>query len=237
MSINEYNNAVNKKIDFLYRGQAEKCAREKKGRKLIWIIALPTIILMFFILKSQGTDLYASIIIPVLVMGGMVSVNEYKIFDGAKKKSRRMRFELSDITERIAILLDAGIPLWNAFVVVSENADESKPLEIELKQTVNAFVTDSGYYFEPEKAFQEMAERCGDSSVSSFVSLIIQNSRKGGGELSSMLRLQAVNQRQERKTLAKQLADEASTLMVIPSVITLAAIMVLVGAPAIIEII
>ena len=79
-----------------------------------------------------------------------------------------------------------------------------------------------------------MAARCGDASVSTFVSLVLQNSRKGSTELASLLRLQAVNQRTERKALAKQMADEASTLMLIPSAMILAAILVLTAAPAVI---
>ena len=81
----------------------------------------------------------------------------------------------------------------------------------------------------------DLAKRCGDSQVSTFVSLLVQNSKKGAGELASILRLHAVNQREERRAIAKQMADEASTLMVIPSVMVLAAIMILTAAPAVIR--
>lgn len=153
----------------------------------------------------------------------------------AKKKKRTMRFELSEITERIAILLEAGVPLWNSFVLLTENSEKTRPLECELKRCVNEYITETGYFYEPEAALGNMAERINDSTISTFVSLIVQNSRKGSGELVPILRMQAVNQRTERRAIAKQLADEASTLMVLPSVIVLAAIMVLVAAPAIIS--
>jgi hypothetical protein len=82
-----------------------------------------------------------------------------------------------------------------------------------------------------------MAVKCSDSTVSTFVSLIVQNSRKGTDELAELLRIQAVNARSERRMLAKQLAEEASTLMLLPSVLVLIAIMALAVAPAIIKLI
>jgi len=80
-----------------------------------------------------------------------------------------------------------------------------------------------------------MASRCKDATVSTFVSLVVQNSRKGTAELADLLRLQAVNARNERRMVAKQLSDEAATLMLIPSALILAAVLVIVAAPAVIR--
>ena len=55
--------------------------------------------------------------------------------------------------------------------------------------------------------------------------------------MAELLRIQAVNARSERRMLAKQLAEEASTLMLLPSVLVLIAIMALAVAPAIIKLI
>ncbi len=235
MKIGDYNRSVKDKITFLYGEGSERTLRKINGRRMLFVAALPLMIATAVLALMMGQNLLNSVLAGVLLIMSAVAFFEYRIFDKAKKKRRKMRFELSDITERAAILLEAGVPLWNAFAILAENADEAKPLELELKRTVASFVTESGYYYEPERAFQEMAGRCGDSAVSTFVSLVIQNSRKGGGELASLLRLQAVNQRTERRAIAKQLADEASTLMVIPSVMVLAAIMAIVAAPAVIQ--
>lgn len=148
-----------------------------------------------------------------------------------------MRLELAEILERMAVLLDAGVTLWNATVIVSDGSGATGAFEEELRCAVRRFQGDSGYYYDPEAAFEEMAVKCSDSTVSTFVSLIVQNSRKGTDELAELLRIQAVNARSERRMLAKQLAEEASTLMLLPSVLVLIAIMALAVAPAIIKLI
>jgi len=234
--VKEYNKKVEKKIDFLYGSfDGNLAEKKKKERKRSLILLMPISCLLFAAFYFLGIDFLESGLIGFST-GLMIALySEYSIFQKAKKKCRIMRFELSEITERLAILLEAGVPLWNALVIISETADEKKPLEMEIKRTTCSFISDSGYYYEPERCLGTLAERTNDATISTFVSLIVQNSRKGGNELSSMLRLQAVNQRTERRSIAKQLADEASTLMVLPSIIILAAIMVLVAAPAVIS--
>ena len=156
------------------------------------------------------------------------------IFKKAKDLCLQMRFELSDLLERIALLLDAGVTLWNAVIIVSECSGEGVLLR-ELRQTVHQFSGINGYYYEPEAAFEELARRCADPSVSTFVSLIVQNARKGTSELAELLRMQSVHARSERRMLAGRIAEEASTLMLIPSALVLAAVLVLVAAPAVIQ--
>lgn len=218
-------------------GRLKDKKKTEKERKRLFALALPIAGGIFIVLFLCGVKLLSAFVTAVLITGGVVGFSEYSSYDGRKKMKRTMRFELSEITERIAILLEAGVPIWNAFVILAETAEDRRPLEKEIKDTVYSFVNESGYYYEPESALSNMADRVNDSTISTFVSLIVQNSRKGSGELVSLLRMQAVNQRTERRAIAKQLADEASTLMVIPSAIVLAAIMVLVAAPAIIELI
>lgn len=230
--LTEYNEKIKRKIVFIYGEKSEKKIKERKNMVIVMPVAAAVTVgaLLFCGMKP-----ISSLIIGLVVAFSIFGANEYSIIDKARKKTRRIRFDLSEITERLAILMEAGVPLWNAFVILSENADENNPLEAELKRTVSGFLSDTGYYYEPEKQFETLAERCDDAAVSTFVSLIIQNSRKGSGELVPMLRLQAVNQRTERRAIAKQMADEASTLMLLPSVMVLAAVLVLIAAPAVLS--
>ena len=218
----------------------EKQAERYIKKRSRGFFAVPVGILLIFILCAwQKNDSRILLAYPVVAVFITYYIFDYRIIKKAKDRRRQMRLELAEILERMAVLLDAGVTLWNAAVIVSDgNGDGSVgAFEEELRCAVRRFQGDSGYYYDPEAAFEEMAVKCSDSTVSTFVSLIVQNSRKGTDELAELLRIQAVNARSERRMLAKQLAEEASTLMLLPSVLVLIAIMALAVAPAIIKLI
>lgn len=228
-----YNESMNRKLKFIYGEAFEKKKKERKTlfRMLPVFGALTFATGMVFGLSlGEAAGLGAGVPVILTVM------SEHGINDKAKKKTRKLRLGLADLLERLAVLVDAGVPIWSAIVTVSGYMKERDgALGDELRHTVSDFATQSGYYYEPETAMENLAKRCGDAQVSTFVSLVIQNSRKGADELAPLLRMHAANQREERKAISKQMADEASTLMVIPSVMVLIAVLVLTAAPAMIR--
>ncbi len=231
--MSQYNRLIFKKMIFIY-GHEKAILMQKQRKALFFAAPLFTAVISIAMFLSGKT-----IILCVFAFLGLAA-GFYILYDGnimkkAKHRCLQMRLELSELLDRLAVLLDAGVTLWNSIVIVSENSVSGGAFEAELKKTVNAFYSQDGYYFDPESAFEEMALRCDDATVSTFVSLIVQNSRKGTSELAELLRIQAVNSRNERRMLAKQLSDEASTLMLIPSALILASILILVAAPAVIQ--
>lgn len=85
-------------------------------------------------------------------------------------------------------------------------------------------------------AFEDAAARRNSVSFRNFCAMLIQNVRKGSGELSALFAAQAQIYRNERRRIAGKLGDEAVTLLLIPSAIVLAALILLLLAPAIMEI-
>ena len=230
--LQNYNSGVLAKMKFLYGNRFEK---KKAERKRLLIIMFPAAVCIAAVAFFAGLKSVEIVALSLGIPFGIIGFSEYSVFDKAKKKQRKLRLGLADLAERLAVLLDAGVNVWSALVDVSSMMKEQDgALGDELRMAVNDYCGANGYYYSPEEALENMAARCGDASVSTFVSLVLQNSRKGSTELASLLRLQAVNQRTERKALAKQMADEASTLMLIPSTMILAAILVLTAAPAVI---
>lgn len=228
----QYNRWIRDKIFFLYGN--ERAPAFCKRRRMLFLLAPFLAVLFFFGLLFCGNSPGLSAGCALCFGAGLCGLRDGAVIKKAKDRCLQMRFELSDLLERIALLLDAGVTLWNAIVIVSENGGEGA-LVREIRQTVQQFSSTDGYYYEPEAAFEELARRCADPSVSTFVSLIVQNARKGTEELAELLRIQAIHARNERKMLAKQVSDEAATLMLIPSAIVLAAVLVLTAAPAVIQ--
>ncbi len=228
-----YNDSMNAKLRFIY---GEAYERRKRERDLLLKLCP-----LFAVLSFGAGILFELTVVEALILGLgvpliVIVATEHSINDKAKTKTKKLRLGLADLLERLAVLVDAGVPLWSAIVTVSGYMDKNDgALGEELWRTVNDFVTPSGYYYGNENAMEDLAKRCNDAQVSTFVSLVLQNARKGADELAPLLRMHAVSQREERKSISKQMSEEASTLMVIPSVMILTAVMAIVAAPAIIR--
>lgn len=231
-SLANYNESMNAKLRFVYGEEFEK---KRKDRVLLFKLSPLVAAGVFAAGLLFGLSVYEALFLAIGTPCAVLFFSEHGIKDKAKKKTRKLRLGLADLLERMAVLVDAGVPMWSAIVTVSGYMNSRDgALGEELARAVNDFVTPSGYYYGPETALENMAKRCNDAQVSTFVSLVLQNSRKGADELAPILRMHAVNQREERKSISKQMAEEASTLMVIPSVMILAAVMAVIGAPAVI---
>ena len=92
-----------------------------------------------------------------------------------------------------------------------------------------------GYTKDFITGLEELADLRKSPVLSNFCITVVQNMRKGSGELSELFMSQAQLQRNERRRLAGKMADEAATLLIIPSTLVLIALIVLLLAPAVLE--
>jgi len=115
---------------------------------------------------------------------------------------------------------------WEKTVAES---DRQTPLYMELK----ASIQDIRSGMPEHKAYEEFAKRCHVPSVTRFVSVILQNIRKGNSELVPVLRLLSNECWEMRKNAAKKIGEEASTKLLIPMMLMFIAILLIVGMPAV----
>ena len=113
--------------------------------------------------------------------------------------------------------------------------DKKKPLYSALYKAIIS--VEKGICADYCIALEQMAEECRCACVSNFVSLVVQNSRKGNSFIVQILINSASFYRSERKNTATKLAGEATTLMLLPSAAILVAMILLMVAPAIIQMI
>jgi tight adherence protein C len=85
--------------------------------------------------------------------------------------------------------------------------------------------------------YEDFARRCRTIEVSRFVSIIIQNIKKGNDELALILRVISNESLNTRKNIAKKLGEEASAKMIIPMMIMFLAIILIVSTPAVLSLI
>ena len=212
----------------------KKVFRKKQILKIsiISVIVCAEVVSVFLKGLSKTELIAVAMIVSIIVI-----VPDVSIVQKSKKKRDSLKYGLADFMDRAAILLDSGMPLWAALSATALNSDAREPFTAEMQITIRAFSGGNGYYYHPEEYLEQLADRCSTLAVSSFVSLVIQNSRKGSDELTSIFKSQAMLCRTEQRNMAKKRAEEASTLMLIPTAIVFIAILAMVATPAVLTVI
>lgn len=198
--------------------------------KIFFISALIVVGSILLLLERLGETSVVALFILILVFAFLP---DFLVLQAMKKKKESIGFGLADFMDRMAILLDSGIPLWLALSETARSSDPKEPFSSEMMVAVQSFSGKNGYFYRPEEAMEMFGQRCSILVVSSFVSLVVQNSRKGSDELSSIFKAQSASYRTEQRNMAKKRAEEASTLMLFPTAIVFIAILAMVATPAI----
>ena len=149
-----------------------------------------------------------------------------------KKEMKLYEIDMSDYLISVSLLLSSGITLWDALRRGITGADLKKPLYRDLAKLFDGL--DMGKFESPVEAFEEFAAKCGSPAVSTLTAVIVQNYRKGSGEIAELFGELAVSSRNNRKYICMKLADEATTLLLIPSTMVLIALVILLLTPAVV---
>lgn len=152
-----------------------------------------------------------------------------------KKLKQSYDMQMPDLLIDIAMLMESGMNIWDAICRCVNIGDTKKPLYSALYKAIIS--VEKGICADYCIALEQMAEECRCACVSNFVSLVVQNSRKGNSFIVQILINSASFYRSERKNTATKLAGEATTLMLLPSAAILVAMILLMVAPAIIQMI
>ena len=143
--------------------------------------------------------------------------------------------DMAEYLTCVSLLLTAGVSLWDALKRSLSEKDVRRPLYRELSGAFEQY--EQGYVGDPVSAFQRMSERLCIPAISTFVCALVQNYKKGNQELAALFMELAVRSRTQRRDLATKLADEATTLLLIPGAMALISMILVLLAPALIQLI
>ena len=150
-----------------------------------------------------------------------------------KLVNRSYDMDLPDMMTHISMFTHAGLSIWDAIERSAEVGDERRPL---YRDILGAYErVRKGAAKDIMSAFEDLSASRESASLSNFCAAVIQNVRKGGSELSAIFAAQAQIYRNERRRTAGKIAEEAVTLLMIPSTIVLIALVLLLLAPAVME--
>lgn len=150
-----------------------------------------------------------------------------------KKRHLSIRWDFPDFLNKLALLVNAGLTISKAWEKAVRENKKKSDFYREAEITINEIAAGK-----PElKAYEDFARRCRTIEVARFISIIMQNIRKGNAELSSILRVMSAESWEMRKNAAKKLGEEASAKMVLPMMIMFVAIILIVATPAVLSVI
>lgn len=141
--------------------------------------------------------------------------------------------ELPLFVNKLLLLLQSGIPLHAAFLrTASSYSDQdqhplARQMNITLKQLQN--------HYPFAQVLEELSRRCAAQEITYFTTSLLMNYRRGGEELTASLRTLSRELWDRRKNAVKTLGEEASAKMVFPLMLIFIAVMLAVGAPAIMQ--
>jgi tight adherence protein C len=172
------------------------------------------------------------VVFCVFLQVGVVVFTDRDLFERVKKRRQAIQLDFPDFVNKLTLLVNAGMTISRAWEKTVTDTSRQTPLYVELRTAVQDIKSGIPEY----KAFEEFAQRCHVPVITRFVSVVLQNIRKGNDELVPVLRLFANECWELRKSAAKRFGEEASTKLLFPMMLMFVAILLIVGMPAVLAI-
>lgn len=175
----------------------------------------------------------------VLLIGIMCSVYlVYREREEKKRKAKQRREELMReypaMISKFTMLLGTGATVKNAWEKIVQNYElqkEQMGKKIVYEEMLLTYREMQGGVPETE-AYEKFGKRCGAMSYVKFGAMLAQNLRKGSKGISEILRMEAIQSFENRKSTAKRLGEEAGTKLLIPMLGMLLVVLIMVMVPA-----
>jgi len=164
----------------------------------------------------------------ILIPGAAIYGLNKEVDQRLKKRQMAIKLDFTEFLNELILLLNAGMNLPKGLHKVVEENCQERPLYQELEEMMLAIQGGKG----EGEAYEDFANRCRIPEIFKFVTLILQNRKKGGDELVGMLRVLSNECWLMRKSTAKILAEEASTKLLIPMMLMFLGIIMIVMTPA-----
>ena len=227
---NAYERKLISKLAILYgdRDIKRRLKLHYANKTMHMIAAILAVTIMGALMDKLDTS-YAVFALAVLLT--VFYITDRELNERIKKRNFYIQYDFPDFLNKLVLLINAGMTIPRAWEKIVRDRKNMTPLYEELNITYLEIRNGK-----PEMAaYEDFARRCRVKEITKFITTIIQNLRKGNGELVLLLKLQSNESWQIRKNMAKRLGEEASTKLVLPLMIMFVGILVIVILPAILQ--
>lgn len=162
----------------------------------------------------------------------------YRERENVKQKAKQRREELireyPGMISKFTMLLGTGTTVKNAWEKIVQNYELQKEQlgrQAVYEEMLFTYREIQGGVPEVE-AYEKFGKRCGVTLYVKFGAMLAQNLRKGSKGISDILRMEAIQSFENRKSRAKRLGEEAGTKLLMPMMGMLMVVLVMVMVPA-----
>lgn len=210
--------------------EREKSTRTKQG------FSLPTWIDGKELEWSQKKENHWFYVVLIGVVSCVYLI--YRERERVKQKEKQRTGELlrdyPDMISKFTMLLETGITVksaWEKMVQHYELQKNQLGEKVVYEEMLRTYREMQGGVSETE-AYDKFGKRCGNSLYLKFATMLVQNLRKGSKGISEILRMEAIQAFENRKSMAKRLGEEAGTRLLLPMFGMLAVVFIMVLVPA-----
>lgn len=164
----------------------------------------------------------------------LYAAEQEKQKDRKKKRELQMALDYPQMVSKLTLYLGAGMTIRKAWYQIAEDYEyqrEEKGEREVYEEMIYTMHEIQGGASEGE-CYERFGERCALPVYKKFGAMLSQNLKKGTKGLAPLLRQEADNAFEERKSLAKRLGEEAGTKLLIPMFLMLAVVLVMIVVPA-----
>lgn len=145
-----------------------------------------------------------------------------------EQRKQKLGLKYPEFISKFQLLLGAGMTVRNIFRKLSEDPSLGK----ELGEQLALLVRDMKNGLSEKEALDRFGKRTSHPLYMKFSALLVQNLKKGTGDLLQQLSGEASEAFALRKTQARQLGEEAGTKLLAPMILMLAIVMAILMIPA-----
>lgn len=188
-------------------------------------LSLFTMSIMMCVAMLAGDKAVVLFVFAIIAGGAVYYTYSNDLENQMKEKSEILEYELPEIVSRLALLINAGMILREAWEVIADSGEGEMYKEMKLA-IVNMKNGISDY-----EAIYQFGQRCENGEIRKFTSRILQSLEKGGAHLSAELSQQALEMFELKRQIVTRKADEAAQKTLIPIVIMFIGILMLIMIP------
>lgn len=191
------------------------------GAKIGFIAATVPLGIMFAAVANEPL-----IVLLFVIMGGAIAYYFDNIIESKIKKQRdELQADFPNVLSKLALLLNAGMMLRNAWATVAESGD--RKIYVEMRAAIDLMNCGATEI----EAYTEFAARCKIGDIRKFISMVCQNIENGSASLVHDIKAMSVEAWQNKKHLAKRKGEAASSLLMIPVMMIFLGILLMVMIP------
>ena len=174
---------------------------------------------------ASGTDGLLLLVVGIVLTGAVYYYFGLRIDNQLKKQSFLYLSEFPDAVSTIALLVNSGMVLRDAWSQVAYSDD--KELYMQMRQVTE----DTNNGISETDALYKFGIRCATPEIKKFTALIIQGLEKGNRDLAILLRNQSSELWEMKRQSVLQQGQLASSKLLIPIFIMFIGILVMVMGP------